>query len=85
MPQSAHRHKTHHKHQVHQSHPQEVPRKTRRSAALLMAIFIGILGMAIAAFAAGLNLWMVAGAAAGALAGYLIGHDIDKTAARKNK
>jgi hypothetical protein len=50
-----------------------------------MSIFIGIVGMAIAAFAGGFNFWMIAGGAAGAFAGYLIGHDIDKTAASKNK
>jgi uncharacterized membrane protein YfcA len=85
MPQSAHRHKPHHKHQVHQNHTHDLPRRTKRSAAILMSFFIGIVGMAIAAFAGGLNFWMVAGAAAGAFAGYLIGHDIDKTAANKSK
>lgn len=81
MPQSSHRHK--HKHAVHHNpqHDQHVVKHTRkRSAALLMAVFVGFLGLAIGAIASGMNyLWMTASTALGAIAGALIGRGVDKS------
>ena len=87
MPRSRTRHK-HHQHQHHPNQPQpqqqgkHTPR--RRSAVTIMTVFIGILGLFIAFIAAGTDiLWLVAGALAGAVAGYFIGHSMDKLAAKK--
>ena len=72
-----------HKHQAHQHHGAVKP-KPKRNAALLMAIFIGLVGLVLAAFASGLNVvWMTGSAAIGAIAGALIGHGIDKSIEKK--
>ena len=84
MPQSSHRHR--HKHPVHHNSPPVQPiRHTRkRSAALLMAVFIGFLGLAIGAIASGMNyLWMTASTTVGAVAGALIGYGVDKSLGKK--
>ena len=85
MPQSSHRHK--HKHTVHSNPPRHditVKHRRKRSAALLMAIFIGFLGLAIGSLASGMNyLWMIASSAIGSVAGALIGHGIDRSLERK--
>jgi outer membrane lipoprotein SlyB len=85
MPQSSHRHK--HKHSAHGNirHEQAALKPHRkRNAALLMAIFIGFLGLAIGALASGMNYsWMIASTAIGAVAGALIGHGIDKSLDKK--
>ncbi len=84
MPQSSHRHK--HKHPVHQpQHPQPVAKHPRkRNAALLMAVFIGFLGLAIGAIAGGMNYkWIIASTSVGVIAGALIGHGVDKSLGKK--
>ena len=84
MPQSSHRHK--HKHPVHhQQHAQPVVKHARkRSAALLMAVFIGFLGLAIGAIASGMNyLWITVSTTLGVIAGALIGHGVDKSLGKK--
>lgn len=85
MPQSRHRHKHGHSHAKHppaQPLPKAAP---RRSAITIMVIFLGLLGIAVAAMTAGGNfLWLAAGALAGGIMGYFIGQSMDKVAA-KNK
>jgi outer membrane lipoprotein SlyB len=85
MPQSSQRHK--HKHPSHTNprhEPAVIKPRRKRNAALLMAIFIGFLGLAIGSFATGMNYsWMIASASIGAIAGALIGHGIDRSIERK--
>lgn len=83
MPQSSQRHK-HHAHSAPHPQPPAAGTRSKRSAALLMALFIGLVGLAIGAFASGMNsLWMTGSAALGVVAGALIGHGIDKTIQKK--
>ncbi|MEO5999217.1 MAG: hypothetical protein ABIN89_20725 [Chitinophagaceae bacterium] len=84
MPESTHRHK--HKHPVHHdtTHIPPVKHARKRSAALLMAIFIGFLGLTIGALASGMNYsWMIASTTVGAVAGALIGYGVDKSLGKK--
>lgn len=75
MPKTAHKPKT----QPQHYHPSGKP-KRKRNAALLMAIFIGLVGLTIAAFSSAANMmWMAGSTAVGAVAGALIGHAIDKS------
>jgi uncharacterized protein HemX len=80
MPQSKKR-KQHHEH--HQ--PANSEKATRSNSAVLVAvIFFCLLGMGIAYFAAGSSLlWLMIGAAGGAVAGYFFGHQIDKALSKK--
>lgn len=79
MPQSRHRHKhTHHHSARAQQHA--VKAAPRRSAVPIMIIFLAVLGMFIAFIASDGWLWIAAGGVVGALAGYFIGHSMDKTA-----
>jgi ABC-type dipeptide/oligopeptide/nickel transport system permease subunit len=51
---------------------------------LVSVIFFCLFGMGIAYFAAGSSLlWLMIGAAAGAVAGYFFGHQIDKALSKK--
>jgi hypothetical protein len=80
MPQSKKR--KHH----HESHPPANAQKTKKgkSAVLVAGIFFSLLGIGIAYFAAGASLlWLLTGAAAGAVAGYFFGHQIDKALSKK--
>ncbi|HRI19752.1 MAG TPA: hypothetical protein PLA68_02305 [Panacibacter sp.] len=83
MPNSRQRHKHHHQHpRQHQHTTTTKPKK--RSAATLMAIFIGVFGAAIGAlFSHSSILWIVTGLFIGATTGYLVGRGIDNTVARK--
>ncbi len=80
MPRSKKR-KHHHDHQTPAS---LVKTGKRRSAVLVAVVFFGLLGLGIAYFAAGASiLWLVAGTAVGALAGYFFGRQINSAAAKK--
>ncbi len=80
MPQSRKR-KSQHDH--HQSGHTEKSTK-KNSAVLVAVIFFCLLGTGIAWFAAGSSvLWLLTGAACGALAGYFFGHQIDKALTKK--
>ena len=85
MPQSTHRHK--HKHPSHATLPHHEPAAKARpksSAAILMAIFIGTVGLAIGWLATGMNYgWMVASTAIGVVSGLLIGRGIDRSIEKK--
>ncbi len=85
MPQSTNRPKHKHPH-VNSRHEQTSLKPHRkRNAALLMALFIGFLGLAIGSLASGMNyLWMIASTSIGAIAGALIGHGIDKSIDKKS-
>jgi F0F1-type ATP synthase assembly protein I len=70
----------------HDYHPPANAAKSKknRSAVLVAAIFFALIGIGIAYFAAGLNpLWLIVGAALGALGGYFFGHQIDRSFSRK--
>lgn len=83
MPQSSHRHK-HHAHSAPHPKPPAAGTKSKRSAALLMAIFIGVVGLAIGALASGMNfLWMAGSTALGIVGGALIGRGIDRSIDKK--
>jgi 4-hydroxybenzoate polyprenyltransferase len=78
MPSSKHRRK--HPHQPKANHP-HAESKPKKSAAFFMAIIFGVFGALIALTAAGGNIiWMLAGGAIGATAGYFFGKKIDKSA-----
>ncbi len=80
MPQSKKR-KHHHEH--HQ--PANTAKAAKsKSAVLITVIFFCILGVGITYFAAdGSLVWLLAGAAAGGVAGYFFGHQIDKALTKK--
>lgn len=79
MPQSRHRHK--HGHHAAKVPPHAVKAAPRRSAVTIMVIFLAVLGMFIAFIASGGGWpWIAAGGVVGAVAGYFIGHSMDKTA-----
>ena len=80
MPRSRLWHKHHHHSQVH-----HVDSKAKHSAAFILAVIAAMLGLAVAFFTQGADvLWMLIGAVAGALIGYLVGHSMDK-AVEENK
>jgi hypothetical protein len=84
MPRSRTRHKHPHHHPNQPPQQQQAKPTIRRSAVTIMVVFVGLLGLFIAFIAAGSNiLWLVAGGIAGAVAGYFIGHSMDKLAAKK--
>ncbi|SMO54472.1 hypothetical protein [Solitalea koreensis] len=69
-------------HQINHSHAKPQPQS--HNAAVALAVFIGMLGLAVAFFSNGPNLlWMAVGVTAGALLGFILGNSIDKAAARK--
>lgn len=79
MPPSRRRVKKHH----FQPHHSE-KKVSKRSAATILAVLIGLFGAGIGAFASGSNLiWIGAGVVAGIITGYLVGNNIDKAAVRK--
>jgi len=77
MARSHHRHKKHHPQQ-----PRAVSPKPKRKAAPVFAIFLGVFGLGIGYFAAGIPA-LIAGAVLGAVIGYVIGHNLDKMAVKK--
>ena len=80
MPQSKKRKPQHEQH-----HPANTEKTKKHNSAVLVAvIFFCLLGTGIAYFAAGTSLlWLLAGAAGGAIAGYFFGHQIDKALSKK--
>lgn len=76
MPQSRTRHKHHH-HAVPSHHAQP---KVKRSAAFVIAVLTAILGLAVAFFTQGADVfWMITGTLSGAVIGYLVGRGMDKS------
>lgn len=86
MPQSSLRHKHKHSAQEHSTHEQTAIKSHRkRNVALIMAIFIGLLGLVISALASDMSyLWMITSTSIGAIAGALIGHGIDRSLEKKD-
>jgi divalent metal cation (Fe/Co/Zn/Cd) transporter len=75
MPSSKHRRKPPHHPKANHPHSES---KSKKNAAFYMAIIFGIFGALIALTATGGNIiWMLAGAAAGAAAGFFSGKSID--------
>ena len=80
MPESHQRHKT--KHQHHQ--PGTGTKKSKITAAVFMAVMGGIFGLSFGYFTGDKSfLWTTVGTVAGILVGYLFGHAIDKSTAKK--
>lgn len=80
MAHSRHRHKHH-----HTTHPTHLPHaeKKKKSAKGFMMILLAVFGAVIPLVAIGNNLlWIAAGAIAGAVAGYFLGNQIDKSAGK---
>lgn len=74
-----HRKKPHHHDHTHAGVAHK-PKK-KRKASTLMAVFIGLVGLGIAYFSSGASyIALAAGAIVGAIAGYLIGRQMDKMA-----
>ena len=83
MARSRHRHKHAH-HPAHANQPHAAKQESRRSAVGIMVVFIGILGLGVAFISVGADIvWLLTGAVAGAIAGYLIGRSMDRVAAKK--
>lgn len=81
MAQSRHRHK--HTHHAHPHHPTAGKQQVHYKGAKIMMIFLGVLGIFVAYVSAGPDLlWLTIGAAAGVVAGYLVGKSMDKTAGK---
>ena len=79
MARSHHRHKKYHPAQYH-----PVSSKSKRkTATTIFIIFLGIFGLGVGYFAAGSIFSLIIGAIIGSVAGYLIGHNLDKMAIRK--
>ena len=80
MPHSRHRHK----HESHQPHHHPAPPKPTRKATPIVTFLAAIFGLVVAAMASESDwLWMIIGAIVGAVAGYLIGKNIDSAADKK--
>lgn len=76
-----HKHPHHHQHAAQDvSHASHQPAKR---AGLILAVFIGLLGLAVAFFAVGTSTAALIGAAVGAAIGFLIGSSLDRAAAKK--
>ncbi|MDP4265791.1 MAG: hypothetical protein Q8941_24955, partial [Bacteroidota bacterium] len=74
----SHRHRKPHP-QTHEHHA-----KKKSSSIPVFVIFLGALGAGIAFFAAGPDIaWILAGAAAGMIAGFFIGRTIDRQGEEK--
>ena len=72
--------------QHHEFHPTSPSKKAmnNRSTVWVAGIFFCLLGIGIAYFAAGVSaLWLLVGAAAGAVAGYFFGLQIDRAFSKK--
>ena len=81
MPESRNRHKHHHHHPAPPHRPQA---KVKRSAAFVIAIITAILGLAVAFFTQGADpMWLIMGAASGAVVGYVVGRSMDKSLEKK--
>ncbi|MBS1756085.1 MAG: hypothetical protein JSU03_02280 [Bacteroidetes bacterium] len=80
MPQSKNRH-PHHK----QTHPTSTAKpKKKGQAAIAAAILFAILGLGIGYFSGGAEaLPLISGAIIGAIAGYILGHQMDKVITNK--
>lgn len=83
MPQTRHRHKGHPHHQPSTHVPAKAPKK--KNAKIILAIFIGILGVAISFFAGATDTTgLVIGGVIGALVGFLIGRGMDAAAEKRD-
>lgn len=70
----------------HRHHPQPHHRVEKtRNAKLILAIFGGLIGIAVGFFGGGSEtLYLVAGAIIGAVTGFFIGRGMDKVADKEN-
>ncbi|HZG26266.1 MAG TPA: hypothetical protein VEZ17_16875 [Chitinophagaceae bacterium] len=83
MAQSRQRHK-HHGHPQPPQHLHTQAHKPKRKAAVMMALFIGLVGIIIGALASGMDvIWTLASGALGVAGGALIGHGIDRSIEKK--
>lgn len=83
MPESKNRRAHHHHQQNHPAPHHNNPKKLSRPA-LIGIIFFALLGLGIGYFISGANLYaLVIGGAAGAVIGYLFGHQVDKGLRKK--
>jgi len=78
MARSHHRHKKHHIPQYHGR-----SKKRRKGAAIVFIVFMSFFGLGIGYFASGSILTLIIGAIVGGLLGYVIGHNLDRMAAKK--
>lgn len=79
MPQSRHRHKHHRHHSGDVARSNHAVKTARRNPVTIMVVFVGILGAVIALISTGADLvWLLTGALAGAVIGYLIGKQMNR-------
>lgn len=83
MAESRHRHK----HTQHHGTPQPIGRREQknsvRKAGLILAFFLGLVGLAVGFFAVGSTTAMVIGGVVGIVAGFLVGVRVDQAAEKK--
>lgn len=86
MPESRNRPKHHHHQHSHRPPHPPMPvhhntlAKTRKSAAFVVSILAAVLGLAVAFFTQGADaFWLITGTLAGAIIGYLVGRNMDKS------
>ena len=80
MPHSRHRHK----HESHQPHHHPAPPKPTRKATPIITFLVTIFGLVIGAMTSDSAwLWIIVGGIVGAIAGLLIGRNIDNAAGKK--
>jgi hypothetical protein len=83
MPQPRHRHKGHPHQRISTRLPQQKPPK-KRNAKVILAIFIGLLGVAVSFFAGAItSVGYIIGGLIGALVGFLIGRSMDAASDKK--
>lgn len=83
MAESRHRHKhPHHAPRAAFSETRQ-PKGSARKAGLILAIFIGVLGLAVGFFANGTTTGVIVGGLAGLVLGYVLGNSLDRAADKR--
>ena len=83
MPESKSRHPHQHHQQHHTLPPKARPKQSGRAAIVALVLF-ALLGLGVGYFTAGASLLSLsAGVIIGAIAGYLLGHQVDKALMKK--
>jgi hypothetical protein len=84
MPESKSRHPHHHQHPQHKTSNTHAKSKKASRVVIFVALFFAFLGFSISYFIDDTNITRaIAAAVVGGIAGYLFGHQVDKSLAKK--
>jgi uncharacterized membrane protein len=83
MAESRHRHKHAHHHTTPVNQTPHEQRSSARKAGVILAVFIGLLGLAVAFFAVGTTNAVIIGGVVGIVLGFLIGSSLDRAAEKR--